>query len=386
MANQLLTSCPEKLILDEIFSCTFFEDYSINLPTTGLLLNSAAIGKAYKNAAQLANGQTQSVKIQWNAEFCGEAEDGCVTDICDAPAMDLVQAEVTVPYDPCAADNSGHFSFKVPFEEFRQFNELMSKGPVGATQLLSASSANSSDSIQVRLYQAMKKLELQAEEKLAAKLVDLIIDATGGFSKKEIDNASALGLTFSTTAGIGLAKEVKTFGAVETAAKSNFNDAMSEVRESARQARFCANPIIIGGKAMEQYISRLDAGCCASNGFDIAQYARQYNFSFLRNDTITDLIGNNHFMSVELGALQHLGFLKYQGNFGWNFQTSKATTITSPWTGRMFDMTWKFDDCNGYVVYTLSYNESLFDIPQHYCAGDHREGVNGLQLFKIVNS
>jgi hypothetical protein len=112
------------------------------------------------------------------------------------------------------------------------------------------------------------RLELQAEEKLSAKLVDLIVNATGGFSKYEIDNAAALGLTFATST-FGKAKEVKTFGAVETANATNFNDALSEIQESAFQARFCSSPIVVGGKSMQQYMQRLESGCCASNGFDI---------------------------------------------------------------------------------------------------------------------
>jgi hypothetical protein len=385
MANQLLTPCPEHLLLEEAYSCTFMEDYTSQLPTTGLILNSNAVNKSLRNAMQMADGTTKAVEVVWNQEFCGTPEDGCLTDVCNADPMDLVQAKTTISYDPCDDDNSGHMSFKVKYDEFREFNELMSRGSVGVRQLLSASSAGSNDSIQFRLYSAIKKLELQAEDKLSAKLVDLIIDATGGFSKYERDNAAALGLTFATST-FGKAKEVKTFGAVETANATNFNDALSEIQESAFQARFCSSPIVVGGKSMQQYMSRLESGCCASNGFDIADYASRFSASFLRNNSIEKLIGNDHFLSIELGAIQYLNKLQYQGKWGWSMPTSYRGTITSPWTGRVFDMTWRFEECTGDVIYTLAYNETLLDIPQHFCAGDHREGVNGLQLFKIKNS
>jgi hypothetical protein len=299
--------------------------------------------------------------------------------------MDLVQAKSVINYDPCDDDNSGHFSFKVKYDEFREFNELMSRGSVGVRQLLSASSAGSNDSIQKRLYATIKMLELQAEEKLSAKLVDLIVNATGGFSKYEIDNAAALGLTFATST-FGKAKEVKTFGAVETANATNFNDALSEIQESAFQARFCSSPIVVGGKSMQQYMQRLESGCCASNGFDIADYASRFSASFLRNNSIEKLIGNDHFLSIELGAIQYMNYQQYQGLFGWSMPTSYRGVITSPWTGRTFDFAWKFEECTGDVIYSLGYNETLLDIPQHFCAGDHREGVNGIQYFKIKNS
>ncbi len=384
MPNTLLTPCPEHLLLEEAFACSFMEDYTSQLPTTGLILNSNAVNKSVRNAMQMADGTTKAVEIVWNQEFCGTASDGCLTDTCNASPMDLVQAKSVVNYDACDSDNSGYMSFKVAYNEFKAFNELMSRGPVGVRQVLSPESGMSTDSIQFRLYNAIKKLELQAEEKLSAKLVDLIINASGGFSSYEIDNATDLGLTFATST-FGLAKEVKTFGQIETENKSNFNDAMSEVQESAFQARFCSNPIIVGGKSMQQYMSRLESGCCATNGFDIATYAQKFSTPFLRNNSVEKLIGNDHFLSVELGAIQYLNKLQYQGKWGWTMPTSYRGTITSPWTGRVFDMTWKLDECTGDVIYTLAYNETLLDIPQHFCAGDHREGVNGIQYFKINN-
>ncbi len=163
MANTLLTPCPEHLLLEEAYSCTFMEDYTSQLPTTGLILNSNAVNKSLRNAMQMADGTTKAVEVVWNQEFCGTPNDGCLTDVCNAAPQDLVQAKSVINYDPCDDDNSGHWSFKVKYDEFREFNELMSRGSVGVRQLLSASSGTSNDSIQKRLYATIKMLELQAE-------------------------------------------------------------------------------------------------------------------------------------------------------------------------------------------------------------------------------
>lgn len=167
-------------------------------------------------------------------------------------------------------------------------------------------------------------------------------------------------------------------------------DAMAQIGISTRYAGYCAPPVVFGGREMGDYMRKLNAGCCyTEGGYDIGGLLSQYGMAFLESYRADDSFGTDGFMTVQPGAMQLVEYLEYEGTDGQintiDSDLLKLTVIMDPRTGARFDLKINVD-CNGvYHVFVRSYFKLITLPVDMFYAGDRLNGVNFLNRFQIVN-
>lgn len=198
----------------------------------------------------------------------------------------------------------------------------------------------------------------------------------GGFSLGE-PNVTAKIKTVATRQGVG--------------SPNLDTDAMAQIGQATKYAGYCANPIVYGGREMGDYMRKLNAGCCyTEGGYDVASLSAQYGMVFLESYRADDSFGTNGFVTFAPGAIQLVEWLEYQGTDGqlnvMDGEQLKAMVITDPRTGARFDMKIVVD-CNlNYSVFVRSYFKLITLPTDLFYAGDRLNGVNFLNRFTINNA
>lgn len=182
----------------------------------------------------------------------------------------------------------------------------------------------------------------------------------------------------------GVVADVKTIATRK--ADGSFNlDALEDISFAAMNGGYRGIPYIFGFGEIYKYFKRVAAGCCALDGIDVSAYAANNNGVFIADKKVQTALGDEGFLTLKPGALQLLTWLEYEGPFNTvNDGAYKQLTITSPKSGRTYDMTLK-NDC-GNISVSLKLALKVVGLPTDmYQAGSDFEGVTFVNEYAIVN-
>ncbi len=147
---------------------------------------------------------------------------------------------------------------------------------------------------------------------------------------------------------------------------------------------------IFGGADLWDYMIAIKAGCCSTNGLNLAEMLAQYGHTYSYDRRLAAALGGNDFaLAIQPNALT---LLQYTVN-GWADGLPEAyhsgayykTVIQSPTSGVMMDLTIK-DDC-GAVHILVTATTKLVGMPDDlYPVGDIYEGVKYANQIRVVNA
>jgi len=134
-------------------------------------------------------------------------------------------------------------------------------------------------------------------------------------------------------------------------------------------------PILIGNGKLRDYTRIQSKGCCNSVGIDLGMAGE---FDYYQDQHVGSILGNaDDFIGLAPGNVQFVSWNKYVGDYRKNFGNIIKDTIMDPYTGIVYDLTWKYDDCEENWILKLSLNYDLFFLPSNaFATGDALEGVN----------
>lgn len=162
---------------------------------------------------------------------------------------------------------------------------------------------------------------------------------------------------------------------------------IEQISFAALDTAYCSVPYIFGYDEIHKAFKRVKAGCCATDGLNVGEFARNEGMVFMTDYRVADTFGENHFISVGAGALQLLTYNEFVGPRGLRVidtEDYKQTVITDPATGIKFDMTWKFDCGDIYVQLKLAHK--LVGMPHDmFFVDDRLENVTFVNEYLITN-
>lgn len=189
-----------------------------------------------------------------------------------------------------------------------------------------------------------------------------------------------------------VAAKIKTVATRQGVGSPNLDtDALSQISVSTTYAGYCDRPIILGGREMYDYMSKLRAGCCYTDGgYDIRAMLDQYGMMFVNSMFADAAFGTDGFISFAPGAIQLIEWLEYEGPDGnlnmVDTEALKFTVITDPRTGARLDLKIVLDCFGNYSVFLRSYFKLITLPTDMYYSGDRLYGVNQLNRFRINNA
>lgn len=155
-------------------------------------------------------------------------------------------------------------------------------------------------------------------------------------------------------------------------------------------------PYVFGGEKLSNYAAALGAACCGDLGVDAGVYATNQGIKLAYSDRITMNAGNaDDLLAIVPGSVQLLHFNEFVGQNG-NINYINDDSIKQgvlmypdPTIPLMFDYRAEYT-CNGAGVkawtFEVRLNYAFAYLPTDmYKSGDQLEGVNGLNLYRIVN-
>lgn len=161
---------------------------------------------------------------------------------------------------------------------------------------------------------------------------------------------------------------------------------IEDVNYHAANSGFCTVPTILGFGELYKYLKRVQAGCCIDVlGLDNGLYASQNPLNFIADKTVPEVIGTNHFVSLDLGAVQVFTWNRFAGLLnevvdGSYFQR----IIVDPRTGIPYDFIGKLD-CGVWSFQLMVHYLTAFAPDDSFQVGDEYFNVNGVQHFLINN-
>lgn len=326
-------------------------------------------------------GQKVDLELVWNLPDCTGADNGCVTDPCATADSAPTQDKMTVSI-ACNTDNTFHKAYTFSYADFMDATALMDTLP-DLSAPLSETIVNGT-SVEDKLLSLISTVDKACESALATNMVAAVPATTFGFSQKEVPSLTNL----ATDKG----KAVKTYGSVGV----TFNELFTEVRKSAKIARYNNDPILLGGYPLEQYGLLSSAFCCSSDGVNLKDIINVNKTPFIVSDalidafnteyTLTDFTGMPYFLSYDRGSMQLINYFTFAGGFGVNNGLTLRKQILSPFTDRPMGLTITMSSCGTEVTVRVQSTEILVNRPETQCEGDFAYGVNGLQQFVIKNS
>lgn len=162
---------------------------------------------------------------------------------------------------------------------------------------------------------------------------------------------------------------------------------IEQISFAALDTAYCGIPYIFGYDEIHKAFKRVKAGCCATDGLNVGDFARNEGMVFFTDYRVADAFGANHFISVDAGALQLLTYNEFQGPRGIRVidtEDYKQTIVRDPATGIPFDFTWKFD-C-GSIYMQLKLAHKLIGMPNDmFFVDDRLFEVTGVNEYLITN-
>lgn len=170
--------------------------------------------------------------------------------------------------------------------------------------------------------------------------------------------------------------------------------AMADIDLAMMQTNFCSTTAIFAGTDIYKYYRALNAGCCSSQGIDLASISAQYGKAVLYDKRVQSAIGNSYGAWVlQAGALIPIYYTQNNNSImnGAGIAIGDAnvqlgsnyykTIIQDPQSGLPMDLTIS-DNC-GAISIIIEANAKLFGMPQLFASGDSMYGVN---FFAGINS
>ena len=81
---------------------------------------------------------------------------------------------------------------------------------------------------------------------------------------------------------------------------------IEQISFAAMDTQYCGVPYIFGYDEIHKAFKRVKAGCCATDGLNVGDFARNEGMVFMTDKRVLEVFGANHFISVGAGALQLL--------------------------------------------------------------------------------
>ena len=162
-----------------------------------------------------------------------------------------------------------------------------------------------------------------------------------------------------------------------------------EIIFASRNASYCSVPFIIGWNEIQKYMTRLQSGCCAAQGIDLADLVMKHDHVFIPDVNIDSgtAFSANHFITMAAGAVQPLFFNEFSGPAGINTvetEMYKQTVLKHPEYDVPFDFIWS-NDC-GKINLFIKLNWDLMGMPDDmWFAGDRLTDVTFVNEYVITN-
>tara|TARA_R110000868_G_scaffold112787_2_gene303367 strand:+ start:7294 stop:8346 length:1053 start_codon:yes stop_codon:yes gene_type:complete len=170
--------------------------------------------------------------------------------------------------------------------------------------------------------------------------------------------------------------------------------AMADIDLAMMQTNFCSTTAIFAGVDVYKYYRALNAGCCSSQGIDLASISAQYGKAVLYDKRVQTASGSATYAWVlQAGSLLPIYYTENNSSImngagiaigdsnvqlGANYY---KTVIQDPQSGLPMDLTIA-DNC-GVISIIIEANAKLYSLPQLFQAGDTMEGVS---FFAGINS
>lgn len=145
-------------------------------------------------------------------------------------------------------------------------------------------------------------------------------------------------------------------------------------------------PVLIGDGELNKYMRATQAGCCALQGVDLGEFARQNPFIFVRDPYLPAALGGDErFLVYGWGAIQMLSFLQFENPvLRMNNELVKQGVLVNPESGIAWDYSFNYN-C-GVFNFQIKLAYVFVVIPQDvYRTDDPLEGTNGMLVFDIEN-
>ncbi len=221
---------------------------------------------------------------------------------------------------------------------------------------------------------------------LAKKIAQVMNGLLRKLELKNITQAAALFGNFDLNEDNVDVNDVKT---VRTQLAGNPSiDFISEIAFASMNMAYPSNPIVVGWDEISKAFTKLKATCCADNGLDIAELARQEGIAFMNSKKIRDVLPANNFFTMALGSLQLLWYNEFMGPKGLRVSNDDSYIqgiLVHPRLGLPFDYILS-NNC-GVVSFQLKLATKVVGMPADmFCAGDTLDGVTYVNEYAIDNT
>ena len=145
------------------------------------------------------------------------------------------------------------------------------------------------------------------------------------------------------------------------------------------QTNFCAAPVVFGGTTIFKYARLMQAGCCSTQGLDLAALQAAYGKAVVWDKRVNSVVGNDGGWVLQPGALAVITYSGADQNMGMGEMLAGANyrkmTIQDPQSGMPVDLVIS-DNC-GQVSITARVVAKVVSLPSDmFAAGDSMAGVN----------
>lgn len=144
------------------------------------------------------------------------------------------------------------------------------------------------------------------------------------------------------------------------------------------QTNFCSAPVVFGGTTIFKYARLMQAGCCSSQGLDLAAMRDAYGKAVVWDKRVNAITGNDGFWVLQPGALAVITYSGADQGMGMAQVLEGANyrkmTIQDPQSGMPVDLVIS-DNC-GNVSITARVVAKVVGLPSDlFAAGDSMNGV-----------
>jgi len=378
----LIPKCNLQERLESIY-CTSREidDVAMEVTASRAIISDVNSGRLQQKMLS-ENGQKMAVEMIWDTPDCTPVSEGCTTNHC-ADGARTVSQESQIETITCSSTNTIYDSVLFNLNDYREV--LAAADGINAINAPLTRNGRG-QSFEKALMDLVAKIDLAQDKKLVKFMVDSVNQTTFGFSPKEAADIP------NVIADNG--KAVKTYGAV--AAGGVLNDLYTEARYSAKIAKYCADPILMGGHMLNQFIALNQGQCCSSDGLNMFDIYSQGKLPVIFSNHLVEYFAskyagsgikmNPYVLSYDKGSIQVINYAQNRGIFAkTGNDTLEKTTISSPYSGRTMDVYVYHDTCTEKVSLKVSVTEEYRLRPETHCATDGAYGVNGLQQLVIKN-
>lgn len=145
------------------------------------------------------------------------------------------------------------------------------------------------------------------------------------------------------------------------------------------QTNFCAPPVVFGGTTIFKYARLMQAGCCSTQGLDLAALQAQYGKAVVWDKRVNTITGADGGWVLAPGALAVITYNSGEQSLGMGevLQGSnyRKMVVQDPQSGLPIDLVIS-DNC-GNVSITMRANAKVVAMPSDmFAAGDSMAGVN----------